>query len=124
MCDYSLELYRSRQAVNDEHYTLHRFGTGTLGFIADGDCTTAICMPTGVRLRLEGLDKRLQRSLRVGATEEDRHDPPSLHKPYPPRWRAIRQRPRGDAAGPQRRTIRDVGAARPDRAFRSTEGGG
>jgi hypothetical protein len=70
MCDYSLELYRSRQAVNDEHYTLHRFGSGTLGFIADGDCTTAICMPAGVRLRLDGLDKRLQRSLRVGATEE------------------------------------------------------
>jgi hypothetical protein len=70
MCDYSLELYQSRQAVNDEHYTLHRFGSGTLGFIADGDCTTAICMPAGTRLRLDGLDKRLQRALRVGATEE------------------------------------------------------
>ena len=42
MCDYSLEFYRSRQAVYDEHYTLHRFGSGTLGFIAEGDCTTAI----------------------------------------------------------------------------------
>jgi hypothetical protein len=70
MCDYSLEFYRSRQAVYEEHYTLHRFGSGTLGFIAKGDCTTAICMPAGVRLRLEGLDKRLQRSLRVGPTEE------------------------------------------------------
>ena len=70
MCDYSLEFYRSRQAVYDEHYTLHRFGSGTLGFIAEGDCTTAICMPAGVRLRLDGLGKRLQRSLRVGATEE------------------------------------------------------
>ena len=70
MCDYSLELYRSRQAVNDEHDTLHRFGSGTLGFIAEGDCTTAICMPAGARLRLESLDKRLQRSLRVGETED------------------------------------------------------
>ncbi len=70
MCDYSLELYRSRQAVNDEHYTLHRFGSGTLGFIAESDCTTAICMPAGARLRLDGLDKRLQRALRVGPTEE------------------------------------------------------
>jgi hypothetical protein len=70
MCDYSLELYRSRQAVNEEHYTLHRFGSGTLGFIAESDCTTAICMPAGVRLLLDGLDKRLQRGLRVGATEE------------------------------------------------------
>jgi hypothetical protein len=70
MCDYSLELYRSRQAVNEERYTLHRFGSGTLGFIAENDCSTAICMPAGARLRLEGLDKRLQRGLRVGATEE------------------------------------------------------
>ena len=70
MCDYSLELYRSRQAVNEEHYTLHRFGSGTLGFIVESDCTTAICMPAGARLRLDGLDKRLQRALRVGPTEE------------------------------------------------------
>ena len=69
MCDYSLELYRSRQAVNEEHYTLHRFGSGTLGFIAATDCTTAVCMPAGARLRLDGLDKRLQRALRVGPTE-------------------------------------------------------
>ena len=70
MCDYSLELYRSRQAVNEEHYTLHRFRSGTLGFVVESDCTTAICMPAGARLRVDGLDKRLQRSLRVRATEE------------------------------------------------------
>jgi hypothetical protein len=38
--------------------------------IAEPDCTTAICMPAGTRLRLDGLDKRLQRALRVGATEK------------------------------------------------------
>ena len=70
MCDYSLELYRSRPAVNEEHYTLHRLGSGTLGFIAESDCTTAICMPAGAQLRLDGLDKRLQRALRVGPSEE------------------------------------------------------
>jgi hypothetical protein len=70
MCDYSLESYRSRPAVNEEQYTLHRFRSGTLGFIAGTDCTTAVCMPAGVRLRLEGLDKRLQRALRVEPTEE------------------------------------------------------
>jgi hypothetical protein len=70
MCDYSLEFYRSRPAVNEEQYTLHRFDSGTLGFIAGTDCTTAVCMPAGVRLRLEGLDKRLQRALCVGPTEE------------------------------------------------------
>jgi hypothetical protein len=70
MCDYSLEFYRSRPAVNEEQYTLHRFDSGTLGFIAGTDCTTAVCMPAGVRLRLEGLDERLQRALCVGPTEE------------------------------------------------------
>ena len=70
MCDYSLEFYRSRPAVNEEQYTLHRFRSGTLGFIAETDCTTAVCMPAGVRLRLEGLDKRLQHALCVGPTEE------------------------------------------------------
>ena len=70
MCDYSLEFYRSRPAVNEEQYTLHRFRSGTLGFIAGTDCTTAVCMPAGVRLRLEGLDKRLQRAFYVGPTEE------------------------------------------------------
>ena len=70
MCDYSLESYRSRPAVNEEQYTLHRFRSGTLGFIARTDCTTAVCIPAGGRLRLEGLDERLQRSLRVGPAEE------------------------------------------------------
>jgi hypothetical protein len=41
-----------------------------LGFIAESDCTAAVCMPAGARLRVDGLDKRLQRALRVGATEE------------------------------------------------------
>jgi hypothetical protein len=70
MCDYSLEFYQSRPAVDEEQYTLHRFRSGTLGFIAGTDCTTAVCMPVGVRLRLEGLDKRLQRAFCVGPTEE------------------------------------------------------
>jgi hypothetical protein len=66
MCDYSLELYRSRQAVNEEHYTLHRFGSGTLGFVAEGDRTTAVCMPVGVRLRLEGLDSGCSAACALG----------------------------------------------------------
>lgn len=70
MCDYSLQLYQSRPAVSGEQYTLHRFRSGTLGFIAGTDCSTAVCMPVGVRLRLEGLNKRLQRAFCVGPTEE------------------------------------------------------
>ena len=31
MCDYSLELYRSRPAVHEEQYTLQRFRSGTIG---------------------------------------------------------------------------------------------
>jgi hypothetical protein len=41
-----------------------------LGFIAESDCTTAVCMPAGARLRLDGIDKRLQRAVRVEPTEE------------------------------------------------------
>ena len=70
MCDYSLETYRSRPAANEEQYTLHRFRSGTLGFVARTDCTTAVCIPAGGRLRLEGLDERLQRAFGVGPTEE------------------------------------------------------
>ena len=54
MCDYSLEIYRSRPAIAEEQYTLSRFRSGSMGFIAGTDCDTAICMPAGARLRLEG----------------------------------------------------------------------
>ena len=70
MCDYSLELYRSRPAVHGEQYRLHRFRTGTLGFADPANCTTAVCMPTGARLQLQGLDESLQFSLGVGADEQ------------------------------------------------------
>ena len=35
MCDYSLELYRSRPATKNETVTLHRFPSGTMGFVGD-----------------------------------------------------------------------------------------
>ena len=69
MCDYSLEIYRSRPAVQGEQYTLHRFRSGTIGFVAPADCTTAVCMPAGARLRLEGLNEAVQRALHVGPAE-------------------------------------------------------
>jgi len=55
MCDYSLELYRSRPAVQEEQYTLRRFPSGTMGFTAGYDCDTAVCMPADAHLRLEGI---------------------------------------------------------------------
>ena len=69
MCDYSLETYWSRPAVQGEHYVLHRFRSGTIGFVAPADCTTAVCVPAGVRLRLEGLSEAVQRALRIGPTQ-------------------------------------------------------
>ena len=70
MCDYSLEIYRSRPAIAEEQYTLSRFRSGSMGFIAGTDCDTAICMPAGARLRLEGLNEAVQRAHDVGSAEE------------------------------------------------------
>jgi hypothetical protein len=69
MCDYSLEIYRSRPAVQGEQYMLHRFRSGTIGFVSPADCTTAVCMPAGARLRLEGINQAVQCVLGIGATE-------------------------------------------------------
>ncbi len=70
MCDYSLELYRSRPAVVEEQYTLHRFPSGTMGFVSGGDCETAVCMPADAHLRLEGIGETVQRAFAVGSVEE------------------------------------------------------
>ena len=70
MCDYSLELYRSRPAAQDEQVTLHRFSSGTMGLVAGTDCETAVCLPTGARLHLEGISDTVQRAFSVGATED------------------------------------------------------
>ena len=61
MCDYSLELYRSRPATQDEQVTLHRFPSGTMGFVAGTDCETAVCLPTGARLALPLLAQLFER---------------------------------------------------------------
>jgi hypothetical protein len=70
MCDYSLELYRSRPAVQEEQYTLHRFPSGTMGFVAGTDCETAVCLPAGARLSLEGINETVQRAFSIGSAEE------------------------------------------------------
>ena len=70
MCDYSLELYRSRPAVQEEQYTLHRFPSGTMGFVSGVDCDTAVCMPACAKLRLEGIGETVQRAFAVGPAEE------------------------------------------------------
>ena len=70
MCDYSLELYRSRPAAQEEQYTLHRFPSGTMGFVAGTDCETAVCMPAGARLSLQGINETVHRAFSIGSAEE------------------------------------------------------
>ena len=69
MCDYSLEAYRSRPARQGEHYTSHRFPSGTIGFIAPGDPVTAICMAYDTKLTLEEIPQTVQHALGVQASE-------------------------------------------------------
>ena len=70
MCDYSLELYRSRPAVREDQSTLRRFPSGTMGFTAGHDCDTAVCMPADAHLRLEGIGETVQRAFAIGPVEE------------------------------------------------------
>lgn len=70
MCDYSLEAYRSRPARLGERYETHRFESFSIGFIAPGDTSTAVCMAYDTKLRLEGIPSVVQRSLGVSANEE------------------------------------------------------
>ena len=70
MCDYSLELYRSKPAQIGEKYVLPRFRSGSLGFASPGDCSTAVCIPYDTQLRLEGIPEGLQDELGVGSDEE------------------------------------------------------
>ncbi|TAJ33506.1 MAG: hypothetical protein EPO67_07585 [Reyranella sp.] len=70
MCDYSLELYRSRPAVEGEQYTLRRFPSGTMGFTAARDCETAVCLPADAHLRLEGIGEAIRQAYVVNSTEE------------------------------------------------------
>jgi hypothetical protein len=45
MCDYSLKEYRSKKAAKGDDLQLHKFGSGSKGFImAGGDDTCAVCV--------------------------------------------------------------------------------
>jgi hypothetical protein len=70
MCDYSLEMYRSRPAQLGELYETHQFGSLSVGFIAPGDPSTAVCMAYDTTLKLEGIPERIQRTKHVSANED------------------------------------------------------
>jgi hypothetical protein len=70
MCDYSLETYRSRPAQLGERYETHQFPSFSIGFIAPGDPSTAVCMACDTKLRLEDVPERVQRSYFVSPKED------------------------------------------------------
>ncbi|HLI11578.1 MAG TPA: hypothetical protein VKY65_08270 [Alphaproteobacteria bacterium] len=70
MCDYSLEMYRTRPAREGERYVTTRFGSGSIGLSSPGDELTPVCVQCDTRLRLEGIPKDTQERLGVGAVEE------------------------------------------------------
>jgi hypothetical protein len=69
MCDYSLEFYRSRPAQLGERYETQQFQSRSIGFIAPGDPSTAVCMACDTKLRLEGVPEMVQRVHGVSANE-------------------------------------------------------
>ena len=50
MCDYSLQNVKSRPASVGDKLTTRNFGTGTRGFAAPEDPTTAVCVLQGTEL--------------------------------------------------------------------------
>ena len=50
MCDYSLHHVKSRPAKVGDKLTTHNFNTGTRGFAASEDASTAVCVLPGTEL--------------------------------------------------------------------------
>ena len=50
MCDYSLQQVKSRPAKVGDKLTTHQFNTGTIGFAAPEDPSTAVCVLPGTEL--------------------------------------------------------------------------
>src|SRR6266849_4583612 len=50
MCDFSLHNVKSRPAKVGDKLTTHNFSTGTRGFAAPEDSTTAVCILPGTEL--------------------------------------------------------------------------
>jgi len=68
MCDYSLEMYKSRPGVKGEFYETRRFASGSIGFVAPQAHETVVCMACDTRLMLAGLNADL--SAKMGASAE------------------------------------------------------
>jgi hypothetical protein len=70
MCDFSLEMYRTRPAREGEKYISTRFASGTIGLTAIGDNSMVVCVQCDTQLELEGLPREVQETLGVGPKEE------------------------------------------------------
>jgi len=70
MCDYSLEMYRTRPAEEGADYETHRFQSGSIGFCAPDDKTMAVCMACDMGLTLTDLPEYVQKSAGVSARED------------------------------------------------------
>jgi len=53
MCDYSLQSVKSRAAKVGDKLVTRNFGTGTRGFAASEDLTTAVCLLPGTELAFD-----------------------------------------------------------------------
>jgi hypothetical protein len=70
MCDYSLEMYGSRPAREGELYAATRFPSGSMGFAAIGNPTTAVCMQCDTPVVLTDVPADLQARLGIGSRVE------------------------------------------------------
>jgi len=70
MCDFSLEMYRTRLAREGETYKTARFPSGTIGLAPMGGDSTPVCVPYDTCLTLEDIPQELQSSLPAHAREE------------------------------------------------------
>lgn len=70
MCDFSLEMYRTRLAREGETYTTARFPSGTIGLAPMSGDATPVCVPYDTCLTLEDIPQELQTSLPARVREE------------------------------------------------------
>lgn len=70
MCDYSLEMYRSRPARIGEQYVTSHFPSRSIGLTAPGDCHTAVCLMADTRLKLQDIPDSAQKMFGLHASEE------------------------------------------------------
>ena len=53
MCDYSLEAYATRKAKKGDNLVIHRFESGSSGFVGANDRDTAVCLAPGAKLNVQ-----------------------------------------------------------------------